>query len=616
METPEGFRRSILIVVFWRIIMATYPCRPGAEMSSANSEIGLLGLIQWLLINWIVLAGIIALFIYGRYHFNTPEYVLELTDDEGQQLGKDAQLIGLAPPRFTTSRSRFERYALGYVILLITVFLVIIFFPNLISVAAKILNVKFTVPAIAEPIENRTLFALFAVTGMLSSFPVLKTTDSWVLKRLHQAASIPDEVRRMAKVLYSAEFIPSKTTLDSVREMLNRRDTIRVAEGTASGKLESIVLKILWLKTQLLEMTTQDARYFRLRSKLEKDLNAIASITNTLKADLISYFENQEELIQPKKNENIDASIESSPKNTKIAALRKHRQELLDSCIALYHRECLIAAMLVYATQFTPNDVDKTLKTELGFQLDVAPTPAWDWNTIFRVVGYTFLASLIFPSLFFSSLYYFNLESGWSRSFTKEQIVVVALLETFNYALALLIAIRFKRRSIFKPNPRRPDNFLIALSAFAAAALVSCIVQYHIRGRVTLGPVFQAAPLGIAGYYAAIYIDRAMKRLSNSWALVAWQGGFQALAMALAVYYSPLPPSNPPIGIALVLYAAAFFGVQWGITGIIMGLMFQHYYQSTEFVEQLGTESVGRTESLAVATIGDYAIRSRSASSG
>lgn len=534
--------------------------------------------LQWLQANWIVFAAIIALFIYGRFHFNTPEYALRLTDKNGRPLGEAGQLVSLAPPRFTTSRIRFERFAFGYVLILAGAFLCIVFLPGLLSAADEILPVKVPTPDIAQPIEYRTLFALFAVTGALSSFPILKDIDGWILKKLHQAALIPYEAERLAKQLHDAELVSTEAAMASIRETLDCRDPIRVAEGRASGSLESTLLKTMWLKSKLLELTTSSPKYLQFSIQVQRDLEGIASISSTLKSDLASYFKAQEEVV-PSDIENIDHFFNINLEKPDVKPLHERRQRLLQLCTALYYRECLIASLLVYATQFTPSQVEETLKEEIGFQIEVTATPAWDWDTIVRVVGSTFVAALVLAAGFAGYIDWFGLP--WPRAITRAEVVAAAITETLAYVFILLIAIRLKRYWHFndRKRPRLPENLLIAIAGFSVTIL--CNLAFASSWRIEtyiLASIYQAAPYGIAAYFVGIYIDRSMQMKEKSLRPVLWQGALQSVAMFFAYSFS-----YPGQEIMPTLAKAAYLGIEAGCLGMVMAFMFQRYHKVTQF---------------------------------
>lgn len=169
---------------------------------------------------WTVPAGMVVLYFYGRSHFNTPAYSLDLT------INTRVRLITPAPPIFTTRRSRYNSYANRYVLILEAAFLVIIFLYSMIQDIARAGEVQ--IPDLTgEPLQYRVIFALFVLTGLLSSFPVLKQIDVWLLERLHRAAFIPGDVRDLAAKLYNSTFVPKPNAIAAVRPSLSMRDNLR-----------------------------------------------------------------------------------------------------------------------------------------------------------------------------------------------------------------------------------------------------------------------------------------------------------------------------------------------------------------------------------------------------
>jgi hypothetical protein len=216
---------------------------------------------------WTVPAGMVVLYFYGRSHFNTPAYSLDLT------INTRVRLITPAPPIFTTRRSRYNSYANRYALILEAAFLVIIFLYSMIQDIARVGEVQ--IPDITgEPLQYKVIFALFVLTGLLSSFPALKQIDVWLLERLHRAAFIPGDVRDLAAKLYNSTFVPKPNAIAAVRPSLSMRDTRRVADGLASGSLENKIFDILCLRTQI--QTGMEADKFQdFRITLDQDFKAI-----------------------------------------------------------------------------------------------------------------------------------------------------------------------------------------------------------------------------------------------------------------------------------------------------------------------------------------------------
>lgn len=182
---------------------------------------------------WTVPAGMIVLYFYGRYHFNTPAYSLDLSFSSTLSGGDRVRLITQAPPMFTTRRARYNSYAIRYIALLEIAFLGFIFMYAIIEDIASI--GKLQIPDLTkEPLHYRSVFALFVLTGFLSSFPGVKQIDISLLAALHKAAFIPDEARDLAAKLYNSAFKPSQDVLATVRQALLARDTARVADGGVS----------------------------------------------------------------------------------------------------------------------------------------------------------------------------------------------------------------------------------------------------------------------------------------------------------------------------------------------------------------------------------------------
>ena len=123
---------------------------------------------------WIVPAGLVFLYVYGQFRFNTPMYSLELALESGSTASQSefARLITLAPPILTTRRSRYKGYALRYVLILQLVFLVFIFLYSTVQSAAELGHVS--LPDLTQTsLEKRALFGLFILTGLLPSFPLV-----------------------------------------------------------------------------------------------------------------------------------------------------------------------------------------------------------------------------------------------------------------------------------------------------------------------------------------------------------------------------------------------------------------------------------------------------------
>jgi hypothetical protein len=245
---------------------------------------------------WIIPAGILALYFYGRFHFNSLEYAIDFGNSSGTADSVGARLMTPAPPIFTTSRTRYNSFARQYVLILVGAFLAMVFFPNLVAEAITLLTGSSFSFGESMSLQHRALVALFTLTGLLSSFPGFKDLDRWLLQRLHRAAFIPDDVRMLAGKLYNAEYCPPQAALTEVRPTLVSRDAIRAASGTLKGTLEQRLIAVLCLRTQLQSMLA-DGKFTGFKIKLDRDLREVTNQSLGLRAALMVYLRDQERLV-------------------------------------------------------------------------------------------------------------------------------------------------------------------------------------------------------------------------------------------------------------------------------------------------------------------------------
>ena len=535
---------------------------------------------------WIVPTGMLALYYYGRFHFNTPDYALSLKDEDGQPLVEAGRLISLAPPIYTTSRARFNRYAWRYVLLLQATFLAILFLPSIISDVGRILTLKFPTAPSTESLQYRALFALFALTGLLSSFPILKDLDGWVLNKLHQAAFIPHDAQRLAELLRDTDFIPSAATRAAVEEQLSKRDTLAVSAEISLGTLESKLLKVLWLRNELIQLVKQQ-QYLAFRRKLERDLDDIAASLANLKPSLIAYFDTQEELVtydtvHVSAPINIDAYINANLTNPQVKELSARRQQLYKMSSAIYYRMCLVMSLLVYATKSVPDHMGETLK-KVGFQIGITATPAWDWNTIAKILMSIFSALLLINLAVIFSIFLWGIDNEWSRTVTRSTMLADAAVDTVPFAIVLLIAIRLKRYWRLNQQPLgRAENLMVAVCSFAAAAFYYFVLGYALSRSITVvAPLLLAVTPCAAGGFAGWYIDRSMERLPPSLGIGFLQAACQGFATSLGIFFL-----IPEYHWAQTTYLVSYAGFESAVVGLIVGLLFQHLYQRTDFTSE------------------------------
>ena len=521
---------------------------------------------------WIIPAGMLALYFYGAFHFNTPDYRIAVL-----QSPDVPALLTLAPPKYTTSRTRFRRYARGYILILECAFLGFVLFTGVVSDAARALNLE--MPRFdTETLQAKAIFALFFLTGLLSSFPGFKDVDAWILTKLHKAALIPDDAKLMASRLFHADYRPSEQTRAQVKQVLKSRDTIRYSEGKVVGALEARILSLLWLRSQLAEKTDEtECAYFT--SKFEIDLADIAKSFTRLRGELLSYLQWQEKLV-PQEAADIDQYISDHIANEDVAALAAQRKDLLERCDGFYYRMCLLTSLLVYSTEDTADDIGEFL-FNLGFGVKVQANPIMDWDAVFRVVGSVFVLMLAINALFMGI---FILVGGPS-SFAPERsrLLIFALSTTLLYFVVIYAALKIKRhwRRLGAPPNGRPENPLIGILCYLLTLPISVTLSYWVRGgEFSIAPLLFAANQGIVGYFIATYIDRSLSGHPFSWNIAAAQAAAQ-LTAALFVYLFAPPVPGVNLSAWQQLVYATFFACQAGLAGFLVGSLFQYFYRRT-----------------------------------
>ena len=518
---------------------------------------------------WTVPAGMLVLYFYGRSHFNTPEYTMELS------ASGPARLLTRTPPIFTTRRTRFNSYANRYVLILEAAFLIFLFAYSLIQDAADI--TKLQLPDMtARPLHYRVVFGLFALTGLLSSFPVIKQIDAWLLESLHRKAYIPDDAKHLAENLCSSIFTPPPNVLSAVRATLSMRDTIRVAERQASGALEKRIIDILCLRSQL-QTRTEGEQFRDFRITLDRDFRAISEQSQSLRAAVVSYLRTQERVV-PATVTDIDAYLDENADTESVSELRDRRQELQSRAESLYETLCLVVALSLFATQFSPEDIDSAIK-QMGFTTNVDQLPSPDWETVGLVTVFTFVSMLAFNAVY---AVFGELTGMFAKYPTmapdKGVIIRFAVLYTAAYAIVMGLAIYLKRRWR-RPGDRRerPEELLVAIYAYFATVPLNFAISLVLRhGEITYAPLLYALNQAVLGYFIAQYIDRSLTNCEVSVSLAGTQAIAQAVCAVIATTLSPsISPS--PFG-AFDVSMAAIAAIQSAASGFIIGILFQRLY--------------------------------------
>jgi hypothetical protein len=543
----------------------------------------------------------LALYFYGAFHFITLEYPIESFGGRagaatpvagGSAAPVAGRLITPAPPRFTTRRAHYNRYEWRYVFILETAFIIMILFPSILTDLNRLLHLQF--PSLTgETWQYRSLWALFLLTGFLSSFPGIKEVDRWLLKSLHRAALIPDDVRIMAERLYHAPFSPADATRAEVRSILSnlsRRDMEAVAAGRTKGSLERRLIQLLWLNTQLQSTIMSSEKYAEFQIKLERDIAECNDHVDEAKTEIATYLRDQERLLLSEVPD-IDTYLSAHSTEAEVSALSERRRDLRNKCDTLYKTLCLLVAVSEFAADATQDDIDSSLKT-LGFELPpIPPPPILDLDAVARVIGSMMILLITIYGAYMLLISSLGIDEIGGVMPPRTRVIVVTLIISALYAIIMYVTIKLKRMWWFKDRGSSvkayPENLIISVVSYLMALLFfipSSLYYAHEYNRelteALTGPFLYAFSLGILGYFSGKYVDQAPTLQGQRISLVtaAWQGLLQGAAYLIAAVLSPVPGHITTLQVASIV---AFIGAYGAVSGFSFGVLFQYFYRQT-----------------------------------
>lgn len=515
-------------------------------------------------------------------HFNTPTYSLELSVADGSSV----RLITPTPPKFTTTRSKYNRYALFYTGILEIAFICLIFLYPTIVDAVKLAGL--TAPNISGPLEHRTLMALFLLTGVLSSFPIVSKIDSWLLEKLHKGAFIPDESSYLAGKLYESDFIPRADVFSEVRDSFSMRDTSRVANNQAKGELEKRAIDLFCLRTQVHSSMETD-RYKLVKIKLEKDFAAIANQTQGLRANVVTYLRWQARLL-PDDADDIDQYIAAHDDDPTISELAKRRQELKTRCDIIFETMCLVIGLTICATNVKQDDVDDAVKS-LGFRTHIEPLPTFDLDTVASVTGLSFILWILFSGAY-------NLFGRMTGAYsmapelfpTRTQVLRFSFLLTIAFAIIMTLAIKLKRHwRANRQRIRRSEDVIVGIVSYFATVPLNMGISYIFNGNVSNPlPYLFAINQGILGYFISKYIDLSSVKPGVRFDLAILQGLCQGIVAGIAASFA----ENSAV------ITVGFSAIQWGTAGVFVGILFQYIYGKAVVSDRMGSDVVQRAQNV------------------
>jgi hypothetical protein len=240
---------------------------------------------------------------------------------------------------------------------------------------------------------------------------------------------------------------------------------------------------------------------------------------------------------------------------------------------------CLVVALSLFATQFSPEDIDSAIK-QMGFATSVDLLPFPDWDTVGLVTAFTFVLMLAFNGLYVL----FGQLSGIFAKYpemTPDRVSIIrfAVLYTIAYAIVMWLGIHLKRKWRRSGAPgARPEDLLLAVYSYFATVPLNIAISLVLRhGQLTYAPFLFALNQTILGYFVGQYIDRSLNRSEVSVGLAALQGMAQAVSAVISTTLSPsvLSPTVEVFDAPIAVFAS----IQAGVSGFIISILFQRLYR-------------------------------------
>ncbi|MFQ5466776.1 MAG: hypothetical protein ACE5DS_01455, partial [Kiloniellaceae bacterium] len=610
---------------------------------------------------WLVPVGVVVLFIYGLVHFNTPDYPLTSEQDRSDSeneilLPKDhplAQPHTLAPPIYTTLRGRYLRQAAIYVGGLELAFLVVNLFPDLVAKGFALQGILGMVP---ENAQERAIWTLFVLMGMLPSFPGIRRADRLILAYLHKRAVIPTEASQHASKLFEASFHPEQGVVDDVvASMGHARLRDLDYEKETIGRLERAWFKASCLMNQLNSRWGGDQsgsfqsrfapefdeikRAYRFQTKKVSDCKAAEEIRIPMEGESAagsSHANGETEstnlaTLIPENVENVDTYIHENQsgfpeQEHHFQDLSARREKLAIKVEALFYRMCLSMSLLAFATETRSDDIERMYRV-LGFNVRIPDLPRLRLTIVLQTGAALFLVVFLPSALYAIAVgelpkvgITVEIPQDYSHLVPKDwvQVVYWSLATVVLHGSALVLAVWIKRRSARKYAARHPstgaaeyaasnqarrNNGTIALVCFVLGYVVGVTLSWLIMPPDKFSFFFPWALLTAGtGYFVALYIDRDLSGIPPGYRLMVMQG----LVFAGLAFPISLISVTQGFGVTewkpFVWIFTIYATLTVSLIGLSIGFVFPRAYRERAAHEEPPTAEVNAAANVAEAT--------------
>lgn len=545
---------------------------------------------------WIIGIGLVTLYFWGRYHFNTPNYALGGNADTGDRSSSIdptiSKINGLVPPMYTTTISQYWRYMFRYILILQIVFILVTFSREFTSVIGQYVGgSNFKAEHVPAAMRERAVWALFLLTGLLTSFPVLKQLDGFILRTLHKSANVPDGVENTAQYLLEAKYKPSQAISDDIFASIRTHHFREVIAGREIGSLESS-----WFELRCIREVVKDYILANqipvLQNVLQSDVEEASHRVDDMRDHLFRYSKNQDRLL-PASIDNVDEYLMEHTDDPEMQDLLIQRRKFISEVKALKLRFCRLCSLAVFANERRSESIDQILKN-LGFGVRVVDVPRWHWESIFKVALLVLLATSI-PSAVYGTIAHI-----WTGGDLGDlsvlipagprQVFVWAIMAATLHTIAVVVALAVKRFYARRRSQRQssdiPENIVCLVSCYVVCLLIQIFFTYISKAPIEMAFAWATLPAA-TGYYVGKYIDKSRdgRPISNLRSIK--QAGVTAglaLFASIVTLINDFSFDDVPLIVKIFIVYAPIVG---GSIGFAVGQTFQRAYSHSMWTEDL-----------------------------
>jgi len=449
--------------------------------------------------------------------------------------------------------------------------------PELFGYALNFLGVTWTAPG---TLEKRAVWTLFALTGLLSSLPLARSLDGFILHYLHDKAVIPDDARLTASRLFESQFLPRPEIAQQVAQEDEDGSGGPWASG-ASDTLQEVWTKTRCLRAAVLKLVKDNpGKYREFQRRFELELDELGALYAYQSRRLCEFAKWKAQRMP------VAGGAPCAQARENDIAVEKARIKLEYKVDALFYRLCLLSSLLVFATETQIDSINRRFKA-LGFQLAVSPLPGVDVDTILKTCAAVFLTILIPSALYGFVTQAFHLPSDeLSRLVPRDwtDALVWSLFGVLMHGCAVYIAVRGKRilakkalalsTSEMRAN-QLSRNVIVSVATLAITWVLGVVWIFLFSGQFR--PFFAWAFLPAAtAFFTTVYIDRVIHARRVDAVLIATHGATMA-AIATVITFATVAQGFAdlrPLVVAFTIYAS----LTAALVGVSVGLIFPKAY--------------------------------------